>query len=287
MPLHRDEEHPYVYWSVPKSWFPGGMIFPKGSIPDLLQAIFSLPQGAARERLLQRVRDLAPNQGISDVASAIITHQASESEERFMPLIQHALAHKEALRIHYFTASRGDRNSRAISIQRIVNEPRRRLVAYCHRTKALRWFRIDGILKAVPDEHTAFQRIATHEIKRFIDDSVDGFHGGSALDDLAFSVRYPEARWIRNNLLPAMSIDEDGSSQDRLRVVCGSAGALVVARFIAGLGDIAEAEGDALRHLVAKIAAGALRNTRLTESNAGDFKTERHSSRLHSRGKME
>ncbi len=24
MPLHRDEDHSQVYWSVPKDWYPGG-----------------------------------------------------------------------------------------------------------------------------------------------------------------------------------------------------------------------------------------------------------------------
>ena len=26
--LEREEDHPHVYWSVPKDWFPGGVIFP-------------------------------------------------------------------------------------------------------------------------------------------------------------------------------------------------------------------------------------------------------------------
>ena len=59
-PLDREEDHPHVFWSVPKDWFPGGVVFSGEDVPDLLRQLAHLPRGAARDRLLGKVLEAAP-----------------------------------------------------------------------------------------------------------------------------------------------------------------------------------------------------------------------------------
>src|SRR5258708_19203057 len=43
--LEREEDHPHIYWSVPKNWFPGGVLFAREQLPDLLRQLSRLPRG--------------------------------------------------------------------------------------------------------------------------------------------------------------------------------------------------------------------------------------------------
>src|SRR5690606_14164144 len=55
MPLHRDEDHPHVYWTVPRGWFPGGVVFEQKDWPVLVDAIARVPDAARRNPLLRRL----------------------------------------------------------------------------------------------------------------------------------------------------------------------------------------------------------------------------------------
>ncbi len=46
-PLEREDDHPHVWWSVPKGWFPGAVLFDSESVPELLRQLSRLP-GAPR-----------------------------------------------------------------------------------------------------------------------------------------------------------------------------------------------------------------------------------------------
>jgi DNA-binding transcriptional ArsR family regulator len=54
MPLERDDEdRPQVFWSVPKGWFPGGLVLEGAEVHRLLGALLHLPRSARRDRLLR------------------------------------------------------------------------------------------------------------------------------------------------------------------------------------------------------------------------------------------
>src|SRR5580700_6801604 len=52
VPLVSEKDHPHVYWSVPKTWFPGGVLFKQEDVPDLVRLFRRLPRSKARDRLL-------------------------------------------------------------------------------------------------------------------------------------------------------------------------------------------------------------------------------------------
>src|SRR5690242_19151820 len=54
-PLESEEEHPQVWWSVPKGWFPGAVLFDSKTVPVLLRQLGRLPQSDERDQLIQRI----------------------------------------------------------------------------------------------------------------------------------------------------------------------------------------------------------------------------------------
>src|SRR5690606_543986 len=121
---------------------------------------------------------------------------------------------------------------RVVTPQRLIEHPRARVVGYCHRHKALRWFRLSNAQRAQLTAKEAYVECAPEAVDTFVHNSVDGYHDGTD-EELSFVVRKPEAHWVRDNLLPGMQIDQAESPPDGIRVLTRGA-ALVVARFIAG-----------------------------------------------------
>ena len=57
VPLESEKEHPHVYWSMPKTWYPGGILFKQDDVPELLRQLRHLPRGKSRDRLLAVVAE--------------------------------------------------------------------------------------------------------------------------------------------------------------------------------------------------------------------------------------
>jgi len=169
-------------------------------------------------------------------------------------LVEQSLLDEVPLSIHYYSASSGQLAWRVISPQKLITEPHGRIAAFCHINKQLRWFRLDNIQRAHLERGQPRQEATPEELDAFLGSSVDGFRDGSE-EELAFRVRSPESSWVRRNLLSGMTIDHE-SGGDGLRVVARG-GALVLARYIVGLGGLAVAEGEPLKSLVRQIAAAA------------------------------
>ena len=255
-PLDREEDHPHVFWSVPKDWFPGGVVFSGEEVPDLLRQLAHLPRGAARNRLLAKVLEAAPRRGgLGGEGGPLVTKTASPSEESWLPFAEDAAARRAALRIRYFTASRGAIEWRHVSVQRVVVGPPARLVAVCHRSGALRWFRVDNVLGAGLDEHEPFRAADGAAVDAFLAASLDGFHAGGAPSRCSFFVRDPEARWVQSSLLEPMRCEVVPGG---IRVLVDTTAVLVVARYVVSLGAAARAETPALAAHVAELARGAL-----------------------------
>src|SRR6476620_5587695 len=72
-PLEREEDHPHVWWSVPKTWFPGAVVFKDADIGELLRQLARLPKGRSRDRLLELVvRQLPARHEMHELGGAII-----------------------------------------------------------------------------------------------------------------------------------------------------------------------------------------------------------------------
>jgi predicted DNA-binding transcriptional regulator YafY len=255
--LEREEDHPHVYWSVPKNWFPGGVVFKREQLPELLRHLVRLPKNKGRDALLETVlRNLPHGGNVETLPSAVVPPTATKQEDDYLALIEDAAAQKRALWFRYFTASRGQISMRHASVHRVVLGRTARFVATCHREDKLKWFRVENILSAHLDPQEPYRASDNSAVEAFLGASVDGFNAGGAVAELSFVVREPEARWVQTNLLPTMKVTT--LPNGRIRVTVETNAILQVARYVVGLGAAATAETPALAEAIEVLARGAL-----------------------------
>ena len=254
MPLTSEFDHPHVYWSVPRGWLPDAVAIDKDELPHLVRLVARSPRSAARDRLLRKL--VRFERDVEGLTTTLVTRTASTQEETFLPLAEDAATRRIALRIHYFTASRGSLEWRHVSVQRVHAGDPTRLAAVCHRSGRLKWFRIDNVLSAHLDPETPYRPATAAAVDRFLAGTVDGFHDdGPDGADCVLVVRRPESEWVQRNLLEGMRFE---ASETGIRIVAPSSALPRVARWVVGLGDAAICETPALAALVAALARGAL-----------------------------
>ena len=252
MPLDREEDHPHVYWSVAKDWYPNSVVFKRDEVPELLRQLRRLPQGTGRRRLLAIVLERLP--GVEASTPNIVTHQASPQEEQYLSAVEDSSG-RVALWMRYYTAGRGDVGDRHVSVHRVHAGPPARFIATCHRSGTLKTFRVDAIVSAKLDPGTPFRTTPEDDVDVYDRASLDGFNEGGTSRPFSFVVRNPEARWVKNNLLPGMHAE---TVADGERIVVETTALGRLARFVVGLGAAAIPETPALASAVADLARGAL-----------------------------
>lgn len=261
MRLEREVEAPQVYWSVPKSWFPGAILLRQGDVQDLVRVLQRAPQSQKRDKLLRSVTDFAAERSplrddgrAGAVRSAIVTRNLSSEEETWLSVMQAAVEERRVVLVRYFTASRGDLAERHLSVQRIFVE-KRKLVAHCHRDQRLKWFSLDRILAARVDELAEYVEHEDARVDTYVQQSVDGYHSGSEPVRCDFWVSDPDARWVKEQLPLGCDVS---SHEGGLVFSATTAGLLPLARFIVGLGASARVLTPELSDLVIELAEGAL-----------------------------
>jgi predicted DNA-binding transcriptional regulator YafY len=253
MPVHHDDgDPPHVYWSVSKDWFPGSVAFKREEVPELLRQLRRLPQGQGRRRLLSLVVERLPEAEVA--APSIRTPEPSLQEEQYLSVVEDSSA-GVALFMRYYSASRGDVGSRHVSVHRVRTGPPARFIATCHRSGTLKTFRVDGIISAQLDRNEPFRAALPADVDAYDAASLDGLNEGGQPTLFSFVVRIPEARWVKNNLLPGMRAETVPRGE---RITVKTTAITRVARFVVGLGAAATPETPALATAVAEIARGAL-----------------------------
>jgi predicted DNA-binding transcriptional regulator YafY len=260
--LEREEDHPHVYWSVPKDWFPGALIFKPDELPDLLRVLARAPKSKVRQRLLatvaERLKSLgraSPRVDVDGVQPPSVT----EDEERWLAVIEDAISSRAAVKLRYFTTSTRNESWRHVSPHRVDLGARPTLVATCHRAKALKRFRVSNVLEARIDQAETFRETTRDALDRFDAESLGGFRQQGPVVACAFFVRDPEAAWVARNL-PDPHIRQE-SAPGGARFVVETPGVEMLARYVTGLGAAARAETKELAQAVEKIARGALDRT--------------------------
>jgi predicted DNA-binding transcriptional regulator YafY len=254
MPLEREEDHPHVYWSVPKGWFPGGVLYGAEDVGVLLRQLQRMPRSKDRDRLLSVALKCVP--GGAAPAAVVVPPAVSGAEEKHLAVIEDAAARRASLRFRYYSASRGSEALRWASVHRVIVGPPARFLATCHRTDGLKWFRVDNVFDAAVDASQPFRDAAPAEIEALLRGTLDGFYdAGARAERHSFFVRDPDARWVSKNLLEGMhATDAPGG----VRVTIETTAIERLARFVVGLGGAAVAETDTLRDAVVAKARGAL-----------------------------
>jgi predicted DNA-binding transcriptional regulator YafY len=269
IPLDSEKDHPHVYWSVPKTFFPGGVLFPQAVVPDLLRQLRRLPRSKSRDRLLGMAEEQVPARTRPSSGSAVTTQVTPEQEQEFISLVEDAAAKKIPLAMTYHTASRGKTGSRHASVHLVDAGPPARFVATCHRNGDLRWFRVGNVFRARLDEQERFREPPPGAVDSFCAASLDGYKGPGNVVECSFFVHEPDSNWVANNLLPGMNVE---SLHDGIRVRVKTSALLRLARFVVSLGRCAQPETATLAEAVAELARGALEQAyRATGSDEGSM----------------
>ena len=254
VPLERQEEGRDVWWSIPKSWVPGGIFISHEDALEVTRLLSRTSRTRARDALLKRLASAVLDAPRTERLAFIKPRQF---EDRYTPLTYRSLTERCALKVRYFTMSRGEVSERHISVAAEV--PPQRLVARCHRSDTLKWFRVDNILDADLDPTEPYRETAQEHIDAFIRASVDGFHANEALTAHSFLVRSPESRWVEKNLPHSRAtLEYPIEHPGHLRIVVTSAAVAPIARYVLSLGAAARAESEPLRALVHTLALEAL-----------------------------
>jgi predicted DNA-binding transcriptional regulator YafY len=255
IPLQSEPDHPHVYWRMPRDWYPGGVLFRAEYVPDLLRYLSRLPASKGRNQLLAIVVSQLPGQGKLTPSVPLIARTASEADEQYLTIVEDAAGKRVALRMQYFTTSRRDIGDRHVSIHSVDVGPPGRFIATCHRTGQLKWFRVDGIVRARLDGQESYRGRADEDVRAFHGASLDGYKGDGAALECSFFVREPESTWVARNLLDGMRPE---SLPGGVRVHTTTSAILRLARFVVSLGGAARPETGALAEAVAALARGAL-----------------------------
>jgi predicted DNA-binding transcriptional regulator YafY len=257
--LEREEDHPHVYWSVPKNWLPGAIAFKAEEATDLLRLLARAPRGQLRKRVLETTiaRLASIGKGAFDT-SEVRTAGVAPEEEGHLEVIEDAAAKRVALKMRYYSTSRRDEMWRHVSVHRVDLGTRAQFVATCHKANALRRFRVSNVLDAKLDPREAFRAMTVEALAKYDSESFGGFHDDGAPIACAFFVRDPEAAWISKNLPDDRIVREAAKGGARFTVETNAV--TVLARYVAGLGEAARPETPELKAEVAAIARAALAN---------------------------
>lgn len=252
IPLESEREHPHVFWSVPKSWYPGGVLFTGEQVTQMFRQLSRLPKSKARNQLIETLIKYLPGR---EPAGAVMPAETTQREELHLPVIEDSANQKIALQFSYFTANRGSETKRHASVHRVLLGPPARFVATCHRTGGLKWFRVENVSDAKLDSHEAFRDAETKAVDAHLRASLDGFHEDRPSEKHVFFVSNPDARWVARNLIEEMRAEEVPGG---IHVTLETSALTRLARFVVGLGAAAKPLTPALASEVSVLAKGAL-----------------------------
>ena len=252
IPFTSERDHPHVYWSVPKSWYPGGVLFTGEQITQLFRQLSHVPNSKARNQLIESLLKFLPTRS---AVTNVVPAETTIREERHLPTIEDSTNEKVALQFRYLTVGKGKEGVRHASVHRILLGPPARFVATCHRSGDIKWFRVENVSDAKLDKREPFRDADPKKVDALLSESLDGFHEGGAPATQAFFVSDPDARWVARNLMAGMTPEEVPGG---IRVTIETSAPKQLARFVVGLGAIAKPLTPTLEAEVAALAKGAL-----------------------------
>jgi predicted DNA-binding transcriptional regulator YafY len=252
VPLESQKDHPHVFWSVPKSWYPGGVLLTGEQMAEVFRQLSHLPKSKARNLLIESLLKYLPR---PSATAAVIPAETTEREEQYLPIIEDSANQKVALQFRYFTVNRGSEGTRHASVHRVVLGPPARFVSTCHRSGKLKWFRVESVSDAKLDPREAFREADPKDVDAHLRASLDGFHEGGPPVRHVFFVADPDARWVARNLMEEMLFEETPGG---IQVTIETSALKRLGRYVVGLGASAKALTPALEAEVIALAKGAI-----------------------------
>lgn len=254
MPIEREEDHPHVFWSVPKGWLPGGIAVSSAEAMDVIRILIRATQSSSRDRLLQRFLHRAGRGVVLPSVDAVVSPSMNDREEELVRVFEDALATRRAVAMSFFSSRRGQNEDRIVSVQRLVFSDPAKFIGVCHRDDTLKWFRFDNVQRARLDESTEYRWRDDDAIER-VASSFDGFHQQGEDVEHRFIVRAPEHRWVGKQLGSRVVAEP---CADGMRYSLATPSLEALARFVVSLGGAARIETPELAAAVEVLARGAL-----------------------------
>ena len=254
-PLERESDPPQVYWSVPIGWLPTGILLPMERVTELLRLLSRLPNEEDRDSMIRFFVSSSPQSALPS-PDAWVHPRIGRAQATWLREVEDVIRSRQSLRVRYFSVHTGLQESRSISFHRIVSGPPIRLCGTCHRSKSLKWFRLDRFLEIEGrdiDLETPWPSDVT--LDAFIAQTIDGYYADDGAEPSVFHVRFPEARWVSPNLPAAMRAEV---VQDGIRVTVEHGSVQQVARYVLSLADAARPESPMLRRATADLARRVL-----------------------------
>ncbi|MBK6534542.1 MAG: WYL domain-containing protein [Deltaproteobacteria bacterium] len=146
---------------------------------------------------------------------AIVPATTPDEVDQHLRALLDSVRRRQCLAIKYHSQNSGDLSWRDVSPQLVEHAGTPRVIAWCHRSGALKVFRVDRIQQ---DDDAARGGVSGRrpraEIEEFQRGGVNGYRGAARVP-FWFEVRRSE-RWIEDNL-PAMFTFKKTVSGDRMR----------------------------------------------------------------------
>ncbi len=255
VPLTHEEDdiagRKQILWTMTPAWYPDGILLCPNIFQELVELVKHAPQSPQREDLLQ---------SLFKYSSSLVEHEGwcpgefSRRDEEHLRLLEKAWATTRELKLRYASSRSGVRE-RLVTVCHVSTGIPVRFLALDHESAEYRWFRLDAVVEAMLSS-TEGREVDSLEVERIVSESVDGFHDGAEAREHRFLVRYPEASWVRHNLLESMV----PKTTDKGVIISAKvAGANNIARFVVGLGEAATPLTEELRKEVRRLAEGALK----------------------------
>jgi proteasome accessory factor C len=196
-------------------------------------------------------RALAKIEAAAGQADGVVVGLATR-EEGALAAVRHALDHRRALRIRYYTASRDAMGERTVDPMRLLLvEGHSYLEAWCRSAEGVRLFRLDRIEHIATLDETS----APPPQARPTDVSAGMFRARPG-QQVAVLTLAPDARWVAE-YYPVEELAEDGGGTATVRMRYADTGWMV--RLVLGLGaDVVVQEPAELAAVVAERGRAAV-----------------------------
>jgi predicted DNA-binding transcriptional regulator YafY len=266
LPLERREHSGReIHWLVPKAWLPNGAVLTNAQAAVCARLLGRTPKSEARDGLL-RV--------LMGAAAVALARGDREEAGAVLAQIEDGLRQRTALRIVYESASTPATRTRLVSVHHVAYGAHTRFVATSHGSGRLLWFRADRVHRVEPWPTEPYRAVSVEDVRAFVAGSVDGFTRGDAVL-CRFFVHGDIGGWVKGTLpVAAPKITEVANG---LEIEVATAGLEVLARFVVGLGDKAQAWTPELAARVRELAEGALGTGRSEAAEGPSVRTGRDS----------
>lgn len=259
VPFEREQDHPHVYWSVPRGWFPEAVALSNDEARQLLDALLLLGPSEVRTKSLSLIFDkIFPAALRERLLGAYESDSEGGPSENVVSAIHNSLRESKALKIDYFSASAGEVQHRVVSVQSVQNGEPPRFIAFCHDTSQLKWFRMDRVQSAKLQSES-IHRCSDELLDAFRKASVDGFYHGPS-ERFYIAVNHHVSSWVSHNLPSGIHKIKDQIAPNGWPLYEAGGALPVVARWVVSLGANAIALTENLREEVKAIAAGSLKS---------------------------